>query len=77
MFFFLLNDLKIFYVKPKDSKNEASLKRIRFAHLSNVYQLMELLWAPDTTQFQIVIIDSLASLFGAILGDSSNDCIYI
>lgn len=50
-----------------------SLERISVIHLSDIQQLLEILWNPDMVRFRVVIIDSLASLFLPLLGDSFND----
>ena len=59
------------YLKEGDFVN--SLKRITFIHLSDVYELLESLWSPETQRCKLLIIDSLATLFLPILGDSHND----
>jgi hypothetical protein len=54
-----------------------SLERITFCHIHDVYQLLEMLWTPEMKRYQLVIIDSLATLFLPIRGDAFNDCMYI
>lgn len=53
-----------------------SLQKISFTHLADVYQLLELLWSPETSRSKLVIIDSLATLFLPLQGDSFNDGTY-
>lgn len=61
------------YIFFKDADHVKALKRIHFCHVNDVYQLMEMLWAPEMREYKLVIIDSLATLFLPIRGDSFND----
>ena len=49
------------------------LQKIAFTPVTDVYHLLEILWTPEMSRFKLVIIDSLATLFLPILGDSFND----
>jgi len=76
----VLEFMKILKSGTNEPKNfsgllEDSLKRISFTYLSDIQQLFEMLWNPDMARFRVVVIDSLASLFLPILGDSFNDAI--
>ena len=57
----------------KDGDYVNGLQKIAFTPVTDVYHLLEILWTPEMSRFKLVIIDSLATLFLPILGDSFND----
>lgn len=57
----------------QDADHLNGLERIHFCYVNDVYQLMEMLWAPGMREYKLVVIDSLATLFLPIRGDSFND----
>ncbi|KAI9562068.1 putative RAD51D [Daphnia sinensis] len=67
--------MDIMHGLQKDADYLKSLERIHFCYVNDVYQLMEMLWTPGMREYKLVIIDSLATLFLPIRGDSFNDAI--
>ena len=51
------------------------LQQVEFCHLTDVHNLMEILWKCGTKEnpYKLIIIDSLAALFAPLIGDSHND----
>ncbi|XP_057364771.1 DNA repair protein RAD51 homolog 4-like [Daphnia carinata] len=67
--------LEIMHSLQEDGDHMKSLERIHFCYVNDVYHLMEMLWAPGMREYKLVVIDSLATLFLPIRGDSFNDAI--
>ncbi|KAK4002566.1 hypothetical protein OUZ56_004383 [Daphnia magna] len=67
--------LEIMHCLQEDADHLNGLERIHFCYVNDVYQLMEMLWAPGMREYKLVVIDSLATLFLPIRGDSFNDAI--
>ncbi|KAK4002568.1 hypothetical protein OUZ56_004383 [Daphnia magna] len=65
--------LEIMHCLQEDADHLNGLERIHFCYVNDVYQLMEMLWAPGMREYKLVVIDSLATLFLPIRGDSFND----